>query len=77
MNPAHVLFVALGLVGVTLLLMGLSTRRFCQHCDYCGRFYWWIGWGAFEWTTPNCEYWAMRCLSCQWLARQLRASSHA
>ena len=38
MNLTDVLYLALGLVLMTLLLMGLYTRRFCQRCDYCGRF---------------------------------------
>jgi hypothetical protein len=71
MSLTGVLSLALGLVFGTLLLLGFYTRRLCQRCDYCGRFYWWIGWGAFEWTSPDCTYWAMRCKSCQWLARQL------
>jgi hypothetical protein len=71
MNLTDVLYLALGLVVVTLLLLGFYTRRFCQRCDYCGRFYWWIGWTAFEWTSPDYDYWAMRCQSCQWLAQQL------
>jgi hypothetical protein len=75
MNLTDVLYLALGLVFVTLLLLGFSTRRFCQHCDYCGRFYWWIGWTAFEWTAPDCDYWAMRCKFCQWLAQQLSTVS--
>ena len=24
-----------------------------------------------EWTSPDCDYWAMRCTSCRWLAQQL------
>src|SRR5712691_3764867 len=75
MNLTNVLYLALGLVLLTLLLLGLYTRRFCQRCDYCGRFYWWIGWTAFEWTSPECDYWAMRCKPCQWLAQQLQAVS--
>jgi hypothetical protein len=75
MNLADVLLLALGLVLLTLLMLAFSTRRFCQRCDYCGRFYWWIGWAAFEWTSPDCTYWAMRCQLCQWLAQQLRAIS--
>ena len=39
MSLTDVLYLALGLVFVTLLLLGFYTRRFCQHCDYCGRFY--------------------------------------
>lgn len=62
---------ALGVFVGALLLMGLYTRRFCQWCDYCGRFYWWIGWAAFEWTSLGCESWAMRCRYCQWLSQQL------
>ncbi|MBM3222829.1 MAG: hypothetical protein FJZ47_03365 [Candidatus Tectomicrobia bacterium] len=65
------LYLALALLVCTLLLIGFHTRRFCQRCDYCGRFYWWIGWGAFEWTSPEYDYWAMRCKFCQWLMRQL------
>jgi hypothetical protein len=30
-----------------------------------------MGWAAFEWTSPDCDYWAMRCKSCRWLAQQL------
>jgi hypothetical protein len=71
MSLTDVLYLALGLVFVTLLLLGFYTRRFCQRCDYCGRFYWWIGWTAFEWTSPDCDYWAMCCKSCRWLAQQL------
>jgi hypothetical protein len=71
MKLTDVLYVALGLSLLALVLMGLYTRRFCQHCDYCGRFYWWIGWGAFEWTSPACDTWAMRCKLCHWLAQQL------
>jgi len=71
MSPTGVLYLALGLVFGTLLLLGFYTRRLCQRCDYCERFYWWIGWTAFEWTSPDCDYWAMRCKSCQWLAQQL------
>lgn len=77
MTGADVLYCALGLVLMTLLLLGLSTRRFCQRCDYCGRFYWWIGWTAFEWTSLDCTYWAMRCQLCKWLAQQMRALSDA
>ena len=77
MNLTDVLWLALGLVLITLLLMVFSTRRLCQHCDYCGRFYWWIGWAAFEWTSPDYTHWAMRCQSCQWLAQQLRSISDA
>jgi len=75
MNFTDVLYLALGLVLVTLLLMCLYTRRFCQRCDYCGRFYWWIGWIAFEWTSPDCTYWAMRCKPCRWLAQQLQSTA--
>lgn len=67
--------IALGVFLLTLLLMSLYTRRFCQRCDYCGQFYWWIGWAAFEWTSIGCESWAMRCKNCQWLTRQLRMAS--
>lgn len=73
MSLTGVLYLALGLVFVTLLLLGFYTRRLCQRCDYCGRFYWWIGWNAFEWTSPDCDYWAMSCKSCRWLAQQLPA----
>jgi hypothetical protein len=66
---------ALGILVGALLLMGFCSRRFCQWCDYCGRFYWWIGWQAFEWTSPGCETWAMRCRACQWLSQQLRLGS--
>jgi hypothetical protein len=62
---------ALGVLVGALLVMGLYTRRCCQWCDYCGRFYWWIGWQAFEWTSLSCESWAMRCSACQWLGQQL------
>ena len=75
MNFTDVLYLALGLALVTLLLMGLYARRFCQRCDYCGRFYWWIGWPAFEWTSPDCTYWAMRCKLCRWLAQQLQSAA--
>ena len=75
MNLADVLLLALGVVPLTLLMMGFSTRRFCQRCDYCGRFYWWIGWTAFEWTSSDYTYWAMRCQLCQWLVQQLRTLS--
>lgn len=71
MRLTDVLYIALGLALGALLLMGFYTRRFCQRCDYCGRFYWWIGWAAFEWTSPTCDTWAMRCSLCDWLARQL------
>lgn len=73
MRLTAVLYVALGLSLAALVGMGVHTRRLCQHCDYCGRFYWWIGWGAFEWTSPGCDTWAMRCALCHWLARQLPA----
>jgi hypothetical protein len=69
----YLLVVGLGLVLVTLLAIGVHSRRFCQRCDYCGRFYWWIGWQAFEWTSPGWECWAMRCKACQWLTQQLAA----
>jgi hypothetical protein len=75
MSLTDVLYLALGLIFVTLLLLSFYTRRFCQCCDYCGRFYWWIGWTAFEWTSPDCDYWAMRCKSCRWLAQQLSTVS--
>ena len=77
MNLADVLLLALGAIVFTLLLMGFSTRRLCQRCDYCGRFYWWIGWSAFEWTSPDYTYWAMRCQLCQWLVQQLRTLTDA
>jgi hypothetical protein len=77
MNLADVLLLALGATLLTLLMMGFCTRRLCQRCDYCGRFYWWIGWSAFEWTSPDYTYWAMRCQLCQWLVQQLRALSDA
>jgi hypothetical protein len=62
----------LGCLLLALLLWGVYTRRVCQRCDYCGRFYWWIGWAAFEWTSPACQYWTMRCALCRWLTQQLR-----
>lgn len=62
---------ALGLFLIALLGIGLHTRRFCQWCDYCGQYYWWIGWAAFEWLPPGGEHWAMRCARCRWLRRQL------
>ena len=77
MNLADVLLLALGAIVLTLLLMGFSARRLCQRCDYCGRFYWWIGWSAFEWTSPDYTYWAMRCQLCQWLVQQLRTLTDA
>ena len=75
MNLTDVLLLALGLLLITLLLMVCATRRFCQRCDYCGRFYWWIGWTALEWTSLDCTYWAMRCKPCQWLAEQLQSAA--
>ena len=71
MNGGNVL--SWGLVGLVVTLggMGLYTRRFCQRCDYCQQFYWWIGWSAFEWTSPEYDCWAMRCQACRWLAEQL------
>jgi hypothetical protein len=72
---ASLLPIALGVLLLALVSMGLYTRRFCQKCDYCGQFYWWIGWAAFEWTSVGCESWAMRCKHCQWLAQQLRLTS--
>lgn len=57
---------------MALIGIGLHTRRFCQWCDYCHRFYWWIGWSAFEWTPPGGESWSMRCKHCQWLSLRLR-----
>jgi hypothetical protein len=71
----NLLPIALGAFLLALLCIGLYTRRFCQRCDYCGRFYWWIGWAAFEWTTPDYAGWAMRCKQCQWLVQQLHATS--
>lgn len=62
---------ALSLFLTALVGIGLHTRRFCQWCDYCGRYYWWIGWSAFEWLPPGGERWAMRCKRCRWLHRQL------
>jgi hypothetical protein len=62
---------ALGILLLALLGLGLHTRRFCQRCDYCGRFYWWIGWAAFEWTSADYQAWAMRCRLCRWLSQQL------
>lgn len=76
MSLADLSFVALGMLLVALLGLGIATRRFCQRCDYCGRFYWWIGWTAFEWTAADCTAWAMRCKSCQWLTQQLQTTLH-
>lgn len=72
MTLASLMPIALGVLLLALLSIGLYTRRFCQRCDYCEQFYWWIGWAAFEWTSPGYEFWAMRCKHCQWLARQVR-----
>ncbi len=47
---------SLGVLIAALVLLGIYTRRFCQRCDYCGRFYWWIGWAAFEWTSLDNQY---------------------
>lgn len=71
MSAVGAMPLALGLLLLALLGLVLYTRRFCQRCDYCGRFYWWIGWAAFEWTSVDCQYWAMRCRSCRWLTQQL------
>jgi len=60
---------SLGVLLAALVLLGVCTRRFCQRCDYCGRFYWWIGWAAFEWTSLDNQYWAMRCRYCRWIAQ--------
>lgn len=60
---------SLGVLIAALGLLVIYTRRFCQRCDYCGRFYWWIGWAAFEWTSLDNQYWAMRCRFCRWLAQ--------
>lgn len=76
MSLLSVSLVALGTLMAALIGMGLYTRRFCQHCDYCGRFYWWIGWDAFEWTSHDYVAWAMRCKDCQWLAQQVQATFH-
>ena len=64
---------SLGLLLLALVLLGLYTRRFCQRCDYCRRFYWWIGWSAFEWTSPTCQHWTMRCRHCRWLMQQVQS----
>ena len=72
MSWASLIPVSLGIFVLALVMVGVSTRRVCQRCDYCGRFYWWIGWSAFEWTSLACQYWTMRCRHCRWLARQLR-----
>ena len=77
MSLADLSFVALGMLLLALLGMGLYTRRFLQRCDYCGRFYWWIGWAAFEWTSTDWTSWAMRCQPCQWLTRQLHTTRRA
>jgi len=77
MNLADVPWLALGAALFTWLMMGFSTRRLCQRGDYCGRFYWWIGWTACAWTSPDYTCWAMRCQPCQWLAQQLHALSEA
>ena len=75
MTLSDLALLALGVLLLSLILMGLYTRRFCQNCDYCGRFYWWIGWTAFEWTSSAYETWAMRCKNCQWLSRHLQIQS--
>ncbi|MGE3537637.1 MAG: hypothetical protein AB7N91_09390 [Candidatus Tectimicrobiota bacterium] len=75
MTLAYLSVVALGGFLLALLGMGVSTRRFCQRCDYCGRFYWWIGWAAFEWTSADWQSWAMRCQDCQWLTQQLQTTA--
>jgi hypothetical protein len=74
MSLTDVSFVALGTLLVALASLALCTRRFCQRCDYCGRFYWWIGWASFEWTSHDYMSWAMRCKACQWLTRQLQTT---
>ena len=71
MSWAVVMPLSLGVLLAALVGLGLYTRRFCQRCDYCGRFYWWIGWAAFEWTSLDCHYWAMRCEPCRWLGQQV------
>ena len=76
MTLPNLIPIALGVFVLTLLLMVVATRRFCQRCDYCGQFYWWIGWAAFEWTSVGCESWAMRCKHCRWLARELETAFH-
>ncbi len=43
MSWTTVMPLSLGALVLTLILLGVYTRRFCQRCDYCGRFYWWIG----------------------------------
>ena len=75
MSWGAVLPLSLGLLLMALALLGVYTRRFCQRCDYCGRFYWWIGWSAFEWTSTDCQYWAMRCRLCQWLSQETHADA--
>jgi hypothetical protein len=72
---ANLLLGALVLFVFTLVAMGFYTRRFCQYCDYCGQFYWWIGWAAMEWTSPGYECWAMRCKLCQWLTQRLQVTT--
>ena len=70
MTWSHVAPLSLGVLIVALALLGVYTRRFCQRCDYCGRFYWWIGWTALEWTSLDNQYWAMRCRFCRWATQQ-------
>jgi hypothetical protein len=76
MSLAYLMPVSLGVFVLALIMVGVSTRRVCQRCDYCARFYWWIGWSAFEWTSPACQYWMMRCRHCRWLTRQLRPAAN-
>jgi hypothetical protein len=65
------------LLVLSIVAMGFYTRRFCQRCDYCQQFYWWIGWAAFEWTSLEFDSWAMRCKPCQWLAQNLDSQAHS
>jgi hypothetical protein len=74
MSWGAVMPLSLGVLLAALVLLGVYTRRFCQRCDYCGRFYWWIGWAALEWTSPDCQYWAMQCQLCRWLSQQVRSN---
>lgn len=76
MSLSYLMPVSLGVFVLALIMVGVSTRRVCQRCDYCDRFYWWIGWSAFEWTSPACQYWMMRCRHCRWLTRQLRPAAN-
>ena len=72
MTWSYVAPLSLGVLIAALALLGVYTRRFCQRCDYCGRFYWWIGWAAFEWTSLDNQYWAMRCRFCRWATQQMQ-----